>query len=88
MMDTIWPDENYMKKDFSILELNKQVKFNENYDDDDSHSVGTSSLSEANNAHKEIKIKIAEKMFEILKVVSLNNLAIQEYIFFDIVPNI
>lgn len=87
MMDTIWPDENYMKKDFAILELNKQANFDEN-DDDDSHSVGTSSLSEANNAHKEIKMKIAEKMFEILRVVSLNNLAIQEYIFFDIVPNI
>jgi hypothetical protein len=33
-------------------------------------------------------MKIAEKIFEILYVVAFNNLSIQEYVFFEVVPNI
>ncbi len=63
-----------MKKDFAIIDLNKPVDLND--DENDSHSVGTSSLSEANNIHKEVKMKIAEKIFEVLKLASINNLPI------------
>ncbi|CDW76579.1 UNKNOWN [Stylonychia lemnae] len=83
IVDLIWPDENYMRKDFSgksLQELNDVQS--------DEESFNSSTFSHNSDVHRETKVKLAEKIFELLKLICHDNFVLKEFVFFDIVPNI
>jgi hypothetical protein len=63
LMDSVWPDESYMRRDFSGEKEDSSVE-----------SIKSQELSININIHKETKMSIAEKIFDILRLVCVNNL--------------
>ena len=63
LMDSVWPDESYMRRDLSGETEDSSVE-----------SVKSQELSLNINVHKETKMSIAEKIFDILRLVCVNNL--------------
>eukprot|EP00347_Sterkiella_histriomuscorum_P006717 403351704 len=84
LIDQIWPDENYLQADFTGR-YNEEISKNSSFKSKSSESsFQSSNISDNGEVHRETKIRLAEKIFELLRLIVDQNLQLQEFVFFEI----